>query len=101
MAKNSAGNITLPSTQKDRQIIKNAIIEGANSLVRIDSEKDNIKAICDSLKEDYELPPSYVKQLIKTYHKQNFSEVTSKAETFEELYEELLGANPNQDISTP
>jgi len=91
MAKASISNIVLPSTPSDRQKIKNAIIEGANSMVRIDSEKDAIKAICDSLKEDYELPPAIVKAMIKTYHKQNLSEVAGKTETLVEMYEELLG----------
>ena len=84
-------NIVLPSTPADRQKIKNAIIEGANSMVRIDAEKDAIKAICDSLKEDYELPPAIVKQMIRVYHKQNLTEVSNKTETLVELYEEVIG----------
>lgn len=95
MAKASIANIVLPSTPADRQKIKNAIIEGANSLVKIDAEKDAIKAICDSLKEDYELPPAIVKQMIRVYHKQNLAEVAGKAETLVEMYEELL-SGPTQ-----
>lgn len=97
MAKASVANIVLPSTPADRQKIKNAIIEGANSLVRIDAEKDAIKAICDSLKEDYELPPAVVRQMINVYHKQNLTEVASKTETLVDMYEELIGGH----IPTP
>lgn len=91
MSKASIANIVLPSTPSDRQKIKNAIIEGANSMVRIDAEKDAIKAICDSLKEDYELPPAIVKQMINVYHKQNLTEVANKTETLVDMYEELIG----------
>lgn len=94
MSKASIANIVLPSAPADRQKIKNAIIEGSNSLVRIDAEKDAIKAICDSLKEDYELPPAVVRQMINVYHKQNLAEVAGKAETLVDMYEELIGDTP-------
>jgi hypothetical protein len=43
------------------------------------------------LKEDYELPPAIVKQMIRVYHKQNLTEVSNKTETLVELYEEVIG----------
>lgn len=90
--KPTVSEIILPSTKEDCDAIKAAIMEGANSLIRIDAERDHIKAIAERLKKDYKLPSAMVNQMITIYHKQNLSEVQGKTEALVELYEELMGS---------
>ena len=49
---------TLPTiiTEKNRQQIQNALKEMSNSMVRIEAEKDHMKAIAEKILEDCLVP---------------------------------------------
>lgn len=77
----------------DKLRLKNAVIEISNSLVRIKSERDLIKEIINTVVEELDLPKeqkSQLRRLAKVYNKQNYSEVVTKDEEFQDMYVELL-----------
>ena len=75
------GYATLPSTEKDKDIIAEAIEEIDVHLTRIDVEREAIKAIADMLKEEFDMGKRLVNRLAATYHKGNAEEI---AEQFKE-----------------
>lgn len=80
----------LPSDDKSRVTIINAVKEASNSKLRIESEKDLIKDIAAKLKDELCMPPAVFNELVSTYHKQNLAEKQAKAEEFFEIYEVLF-----------
>jgi hypothetical protein len=83
--------VIVPSNPADRKTILAAIKEADNSLIRIDSERDQIDAIVDDLNEKFDLPKKQIKKLIATYHKQNFTEFELETSDFSKLYEAIIG----------
>jgi F0F1-type ATP synthase membrane subunit b/b' len=87
-------NIVVPSSPADRKVLKERIQEIAGALDRIDAEKDLIKNIKASIKDEFELPPKLVTTLAKSYNQQNYDEVVkelqAQAEDIQEAFELLL-----------
>lgn len=83
--------VVIPTNSVDQQTILEAIKEADNCLIRIESEKDQVKAIIDDLNEKFEgLNKKYIRKLITTYHKQNFEKLTSESADFVELYKAIV-----------
>lgn len=87
-----AKNIVIPSNTAELKVIKSAIGEASDCLIRIDSEKEAIKDIVEDLAEKYELPKRFISKMIKTHHKATFDKETSDLEDFMELYTAVQGA---------
>ena len=83
-------SIVVPSNPKDLERIKNAVKEASDCLLRIDSERDEIKAIAELMAEDLELPKKYFMKMVKVYHKSNYDTEVKTNEEFQELYEAVL-----------
>lgn len=84
--------VIIPSNPVDQKTILDAVKEADNSMYRIESERDQIKAIVDALAEQFpDLNKKYLRRLIKTYHKQNFQTVEGENEDFALLYETIVG----------
>lgn len=81
----------VPSNPVDRQTIKLAIQEAANSLMRIDAENDLKKAIAVSMKEQFEMPPAVFNKLARALHKRNIEEIEKKSEALTDNYSLLFG----------
>lgn len=79
--------IVVPSSPADLKRLKDAMIEGSNSLVRIDSEKELLKDIIEVVSEELDLPKSMVSALIRHYHKSSFDEKATEFSDFTELWE--------------
>lgn len=85
----------MPTSPADVLKIKNAVKEASNSLLRIEAERENIKAICEVLNDELGLPNAKFNEITKLYHKQNYSEVVAKDEEKVELYVKVFG-DPEQ-----
>jgi hypothetical protein len=83
----------VPSNPVDRQTIKDALTQAADSLMRQDAEKDLRKDIAGSLKDQFEMPTSTFNQLAMSLHKQNIKEKQSKAEALSDNYSLLFGSD--------
>lgn len=77
------------SNPADRQKIKDALDEVANSMTRISAEKDLIKDIIKDLSEEYEISKKILNKMARVYYKQNFKEEVQTHEDFEVLYENV------------
>lgn len=80
----------LPSDDKSRVTIINAVKEASNAKLRIESEKDLIKDIAAKLMVELCMPSAVFNELVSTYHKQDVAEKQAKAEEFFEIYEVLF-----------
>lgn len=85
----------MPTSPADVLKIKNAVKEASNSMLRIEAERENIKAIREVLKDELGLPNPKFNEITKLYHKQNYSEVVAKDEEKVELYVKVFG-DPEQ-----
>ena len=83
--------VIIPTNPADKKIILDAVKEADNCLFRIESERDQVKAIIDSLDEQFpDLGKKYIRRLITTFHKQNIDKLTSEQEDFVQLYEAIV-----------
>ena len=84
--------IIVPTNPVDQKTILDAIKEADDCLLRVESEKDQIKAIVDALVEQF--PDmggkKYINKMIKTYHKQNFDKESAEHDDFTTLYESIV-----------
>lgn len=81
----------IPSSAADRKVILDAIKEADNCLLRIDSEKDQIKAIVEEINEKYELNKGLFAKLVRLYHKQNLSVYEQETSDVIEAYNTIVG----------
>ncbi len=83
-------SIVVPSSEADRKVIKNAMTELSNSMVRIESEKSFIKEAIDDLNDKVGIDKKHLRKLANIYHKQTLAQVTGEVEELEALYESCL-----------
>ena len=76
---------------KNREVkIKGAVTEIANSLLRIDAERDLIKEIINKLAKEEEINKKTLRKLGRTYYKQNYGEEQQSFDEFSDLYESVF-----------
>lgn len=80
--------ITDPNTIKQ---IKDAVVEIANSMHRIQGEKDFIKEATKAICEEHGLDKKIFNKSVKTYFKQNFKEQVTESDEFTVFYSNLTG----------
>ena len=83
---------TLPTiiTEKNRQQIQNALKEMSNSMVRIEAEKDHMKAIAEKIPEDCLVPKKDFNKLARIYHASNLAQEAAKSEEFMQFAEAVM-----------
>lgn len=83
----------VPSSEDDRKRIKTAI-EEASGLKQIQKDKaDQIKDIVDFIHDEWSIPKKLIRQMINTFHKNNYPETTTESAMFEVLYENVMGSD--------
>ena len=80
----------LPSSPSDQQKLKNAIVEITNCMLRMDSERDQIKEIINDVADNYDVDKKQVRKIATTMYKSNYSDVVEENREFELLYETLV-----------
>jgi hypothetical protein len=84
--------VIIPSNPVDQKIILDALKEADDSMYRIESERDQIKAIIDTMYEKFpDIPKKYFRRMMKVYHKQNYQVVEGEHEDFTTLYSAIVG----------
>lgn len=81
--------MSLPSDPAARKAIKKCMEEISGSMTRIEGERDFIKEAITDICEEYQLSKKTFRRLVRTYHKQNFSNEVAEHEEFELMYEQL------------
>lgn len=85
------GNTYEHLSPSDIQAVKDAAKERSKALLRIDAEKDLMKAISDKVKEEFKIKPGDFNALAAMYHKQDIAARKAQFETREELYVKVFG----------
>lgn len=82
----------LPSDPADRKRIQDAV-EEASGLKQIQKDKaDQIKDIIDFLYDEFSIPKKISRQMVNTFHKDNYSDVSREHTVFEVTYETIFPA---------
>lgn len=86
------------SSVKDREILKNALIEISNSMTRIAGEREFIKEAISEVSEKLDIDKKLIKSLSTIYYKQNMTEIEQNYEEISELYD-ILNTTKKTDES--
>lgn len=83
---------TLPTiiTEKNRKQIQSALQEMSNSMVRVEAEKDHMKAIAEKILEDCLVPKKDFNKLARIYHASNLAQEAAKSEEFLQFAEAVM-----------
>lgn len=83
--------IVIPTNPADQKTILDAVKEADDCMLRIESERSQIKAIIEMLSEKFpDLDKKYFRKMIRTYHKNNFDNEVSETSDFQTLYETIV-----------
>lgn len=85
-------NIIVPSNPADLLKIKQAIKNASDCLVRIEGEKEELKAIAEMVNEDVAIPKPIFNKMVRAYHKQEYDKIIADVEDFSALYEAVQAA---------
>jgi hypothetical protein len=61
----------------------------------MDGQRSAMKSVLDEISEEINVPKKIIRRLAKTYHKNNYDEVTLENSEFETLYSEVLSTTEN------
>ena len=83
---------TLPTiiTEKNRKQIQGALQEMSNSMVRVEAEKDHMKAIAEKILEDCLVPKKDFNKLARIFHASNLAQEAAKSEEFLQFAEAVM-----------
>ena len=85
-----AKTIVIPTNPVDQKAINDAIDEGVNALLSIDSHREHVNEIIDMVKEKFQLPKGVIRRLITTKYRGTFDKEVQDSEDFVELYETVV-----------
>lgn len=83
-------DIIIPTNPADIKTINDAVKEGCDCKLRMDSERTLLKEIIDAVAEKTGIKPKYIRKLINTAHKGTFDQDTQESEDFSALYETVI-----------
>lgn len=78
-------------SETDKEKVRNAVNQMADSLVRVEAERDLQKSILEAINEEIGLEKKVVRAVAKAYHKQNVGEVREGHSRFDETYTTIVG----------
>jgi hypothetical protein len=82
--------LPVPTNDKDRQRLKQALAEITACMQRMDDEREHIKDITKMVEEEFEIKAKVTRKLASTMYKHNYADVQAEHEHFEFLYESLV-----------
>ena len=77
-------------TQTDKQKIKSGMQEIANSLTRMEAERDNIREIVNSISTEFEMNKRVIRKLGRIFHKHNIEEERAEQEEINNTYDAVV-----------
>jgi hypothetical protein len=81
--------------EKQIKSLKDAIKEMSDLMTIMDGQRSAMKSVLDEISEEINVPKKIIRRLAKTYHKNNYDEVTLENSEFETLYSEVLSTTEN------
>jgi hypothetical protein len=89
---NATKTIIIPTNPADLKKLKGFVQEGCDCLLRIDSEKDQLKSIIETAVEEFELPKATISALIRHQHRADFEKKEVEFEDFSALWDAVQNA---------
>jgi len=83
-------DIVIPSNPADLKKLKDGVQELANSMTRIDAERDFQKDALTDLEEATGIKKKHIKRMATDYHKNQFDEKTAEFDDYTSLYESVM-----------
>ena len=78
------------SNPADRDKLKQMIAEITNCMLRMDSERDQMKEIIADAAENFELDKKQIRKIATTMYKSNYADVQAENDEFQYLYESVI-----------
>jgi len=79
-------------TQKEKEDLKELVEkDGFNFLLDIETAKDNLKILANSVKDRFGIEPVMFKKLVKTNYKQSIDDERVKFSVLEMLWKDVFG----------
>lgn len=83
-------DLIIPTNPKDIEKIKVAIKSANDCLIRMQSERDEMKAIAEVMQEELNIPKKFFNRMVRVYNKASFDKEIKEVEEFESLYETIM-----------
>jgi hypothetical protein len=96
MSKQTVDTVFGSLDEKQQRTLIDGVKEISVHLSRIEGEREAIKDIIDSVKDDINVPKKIINRFAKTYHKQNFAEQNVEDKEFAKLYVSLVSGFTNE-----
>lgn len=77
----------------DKKILKDAIVEMSNCMLRIESEREAMGDIASDLSKKFGIKKPIINKVVKAHHKHQYAEMQMDNDHFEFVYESLMGSN--------
>lgn len=84
-----AKTLVIPSNPADIKGIKDAMKQYSDCIVRVEGERDEMKAIADMVQEKWEVPKPVFVKMSKTWHRQTYDKDVQELDDFREFYETI------------
>lgn len=96
MAKQTVDTVFGSLDEKQQRLLIDGLKEISVHFSRIEGEKEAVKDIVDSVKDEIGIPKKIINRLARTYHKQNFAEQNVEDKEFAKLYVSLVSGYTNE-----
>lgn len=83
-------DIIIPSNPADLKKLRDGVQEIANSLARMDSEREYQKESVAELAEKFNVDKKHIKRMAVDYHKDMFDKKMGEVEDYQQLYESVM-----------
>lgn len=88
-------NYNVPTNDKERQELRQMLVEITHCLSRIDAEREQIGDILKVAEEKSGIKKKQLRKIANTMYKQDYANVQAEHEHFETLYETLVESRKN------
>lgn len=82
--------VGLPSSPSDLKELQQAIIEGSNSKLRVEAERDQLKAVFEEVNEKFGIERRKFNKFVNIYHKQAYASELAENEEMTSEYAALM-----------
>lgn len=83
-------DIIIPSNPSDLKKLKDGVQELANSMTRVDSEREYQKEALTELEDATGIKKKHIKRMATDYHKNQFDEKSAEFDDYASLYESVM-----------
>ena len=91
-------SLNYPETADEQEVFNTSIEKIVDSLVRVQAEKDLVKSVCLSLKDEFGSEPAKVKKLAKHLYEDSIEGLQEEVQELTEVFLSLKKETPYYNI---